>query len=207
VSGIQNPVFAITPTNADYFGFYTDYLPFFKKSFTSPVITGSINLYKFSLREVIPHEKDSTYVISFEPRKGKNFNGLKGTLYINSDGYAIENVVASAADAKSMIFSFRLQQKYERVNGRWFPLQLNTNITQKDILKDSVLLYWDTRTYLTNINLDPDIKPREFSDIIIDIPSGIGKKTEEEWNQIRADTLQPKELATYRAYATMPAKC
>lgn len=206
VSGMKNPIFAITPTNAEYFGFYTDYLPFFKKSFTSPVITGSINLYKFSLREVIPHEKDSTYVISFEPRKGKNFNGLKGTLYINSDGWAIENVTAAAADAKDMIFSFRLQQKYERVNGQWFPRQLNTNITQKDIIKDSVLFYWDTRTYLTNIAINPVFKASEFSDIILEAPDNIGNKTEEEWQQMRVDSLQAKEKATYHAYATMPPK-
>ncbi|MEO8173158.1 MAG: DUF5686 family protein [Sediminibacterium sp.] len=206
VSGLKNPIFAITPTNADYFGFYTDYLPFFKKSFTSPVITGSINLYKFSLREVIPHEKDSTYVISFEPRKGKNFNGLKGFLYINSDGYAIENVIAAAADDKDMIFSFRLQQKYERVNGQWFPRQLNTSIIQKDIVKDSVLLYWDTRTYLTNIAINPILKISEFSDIIRDVPPGIGTKTEAEWQRMRVDSLQPKEVATYRAYETMPPR-
>jgi hypothetical protein len=206
VSGMKNPIFAMTPTNADYFGFYTDYLPFFKKSFTSPVIAGSINLYKFSLREVIPHEKDSTYVISFEPRKGKNFDGLKGTLYINSDGYAIENVTAAAADVKDMIFSFRLQQKYERINGQWFPRQLNTNITYKDIIKDSVLLYWDTRTYLTNVDLNPVLTAADFSDITMNVPDGIGRKTEEEWAKMRVDSLQPKERATYHAYEIMPAK-
>jgi hypothetical protein len=206
VSGMKNPIFAMTPTNADYFGFYTDYLPFFKKSFTSPVIAGSINLYKFSLREVIPHEKDSTYVISFEPRKGKNFNGLKGTLYINSDGYAIENVTASSADAKDMIFSFRLQQKYERIDGQWFPSQLNTNITYKDIVKDSVMLYWDTRTYLTNVVLNPVFTAADFSDITMSVPDGIGAKTDEEWAKMRVDSLQPKERATYHAYETMPPK-
>ncbi len=207
ISGIKNPLFAVTQGNFEYFGFYYDYLPLGQKTYTTPLVNGSINIYKFSLRQVIPHETDSTFVISFEPKPGRNFTGLKGILYINSDGYAIENVVAAPADEKNMIFSFHLQQKYERMaDGKWFPSQINNSIIQKDLAQDSVLLYWDYRTYLKNVVFNPIIKSSEFSDIALEIPPGIGKKTEEEWNGLRADTLRAKEKATYHAYDTMPHK-
>ena len=141
VSGLKQAAFAITSTNFQPFGFYKDYLPMGDKSFVSPVIQGSIGLYKFRLKEILAHEEDTTFIISFEPKKGKNFNGLKGLLYINSDGYAIENVIASAAEEKEQVMRFRIQQKYERITGHWFPLQLNTTIAQTDIKTDSVLIY------------------------------------------------------------------
>ncbi len=206
VSGIKNPLFAVTNADFQTFGFYLDYMFLGNKTYTSPVISGSINLYKFNLREVIVHEKDTTWVISYEPKKGKNFNGLKGLLYINSDHYAIENVTASPADEKDMIMSFRLQQKYEKVNGQWFPKQLNAYLAQKDITKDSVLFYWDTRTYLTNIEINKPFLPSEFSDVALEVPRDAGKRTEEQWQQYRTDSLQTKEKATYKAYESMPPK-
>ena len=206
MSGIKNPLVAITNADFQTFGFYLDYMFLGNRTYTSPVINGSISLYKFNLREVIMHEKDTTWVISYEPRKGKNFNGLKGLLYINSDNYAIENVTASPADEKDMILSFRLQQKYEKVNGQWFPKQLNAYLSQRDIVKDSVLFYWDTRTYLTNIEINKVFQPSEFSDVALEVPHDAGKRTEEQWQQYRTDTLQTKEKATYKAYESMPPK-
>jgi hypothetical protein len=206
VSGIKNPVFAVTTGDFQNFGFYMDHAKLLNKTYTTPIINGSINLYKFSLREVIPHEKDTTWVITYEPKKNRNFDGLRGILYINSDNYAIENVTASPADEKDMFITFRLQQKYERINGKWFPKQFNSYMAQRDLAKDSVLFYWDTRTYLTNIDLTRSFPLSDFSDVTIEIPQDAGKKTEEEWKQFRVDSLPQKEKATYRAYDSMPPK-
>ncbi len=204
VSGINDPLFAVTSANFQPFGFYLDYLRMPGKVYTSPVVNGSINMYKFNLREVLPHEKDTTYVISFEPLKGKNFDGLRGILYINSDGWAIENVTAAPADDKGIILGFRLQQKYEQVDGHWFPVQLNTYLSQKDVAKDSVLLYWDTRSYIKNIAINKPFTSADFSDIAFEFAPGAGIQTEAKWQGFRVDSLQPKEKATYSAYDSMP---
>ena len=206
ISGMKEPVFAVTTSNFQPFGFYLDFLPMINKVYTSPVIDGSINMYKFNLREAIPHDKDTTFVISFEPRKGKNFEGLKGVLYINSDGYAIENVIAAPADDQGRILSFRLQQKYERVDGQWFPSQLNTFMAQKDVKKDSVLLYWDTRSYIKNVTINKPYKRSDFSDIALEFAPGAGKQSDAQWQMMRVDSLQPKEKATYNAYDSLPKK-
>lgn len=206
VSGIKDPIFAVTNSSFQPFGFYLDFLPMMEKVFTSPVINGSIDMYKFNLREVLPHEKDTTYIISFEPSKGKNFEGLKGLLYINSDGYAIENVIASPANDKGLLQSFRLQQKYDRVDGHWFPSQLNTYIALKDGKNDSVLIYWDTRSYIKNVVINQTINRTEFSDIGLEFLQGAGKKTEAQWQLFRADSLKLKEKATYNAYDSLPKK-
>ena len=204
ITGIKNPLYAVSEDDLNQFGFYADYINMLNKTYTSPVIDGSINLYKFTLREVILHEKDTTWVIRYKPKKSKNFNGLSGTLYINSLNYAIENVVASPADDKEMFQTFRLQQKYEYMNGRWFPKQLNSNISQKLFVKDSVLLYYDKRTYLSNIDFNRNFNNSDFSDVTKDFIDSAGKRTENEWKKMRVDSLGTKEIETYRAYENLP---
>ncbi|MBK7308802.1 MAG: carboxypeptidase-like regulatory domain-containing protein [Chitinophagaceae bacterium] len=205
-SGLKNATFGVTTDNFQPFGFYKDYLVMNNVSFVSPVIEGSINLYKFRLKERIPHEKDTTYIISFEPRAGKNFKGLKGLIYINSDGYAIENIIASPSDEKGMIFTFRLQQKYERVKGKWFPAQLNSTLSQKDLRTDSVLLFWDCRSYITNIDFSKTFTKANFSDVKLEYHPQAGKRADTTWRIMRTDSLSEKGKITYETYEMLPAK-
>jgi hypothetical protein len=206
ISGLKSATFGVTTSDFQPFGFYKDYLVMNNISFVTPVIEGSINMYKFRLKERIPHEKDTTYIISFEPRAGKNFKGLKGLIYINSDGYAIENIIASPSDEKGMIFTFRLQQKYERVNGRWFPSQLNSTLSQKDLRTDSVLLFWDCRSYITNVDFSKTFTKTDFSDVKLEYHPKAGKRTDTAWRIMRTDSLNDKGKITYETYEMLPAK-
>jgi hypothetical protein len=205
-SGLKNATFGVTTSDFQPFGFYKDYLVMNNVSFVSPVIEGSINMYKFRLKERIPHEKDTTFIISFEPRAGKNFKGLKGLLYVNSDGYAIENIIVSPSDEKGMIFTFRLQQKYERVNGKWFPQQLNSTLSQKDLRTDSVLLFWDCRSYITNVDFSKTFSKSDFSDVKLEYHPKAGKRGDTAWRIMRTDSLNDKGRITYETYEMLPAK-
>ena len=205
-SGLKNATFGVTTSDFQPFGFYKDYLVMNNVSFVSPVIEGSINMYKFRLKERIPHEKDTTYIISFEPRAGKNFKGLKGLLYVNSNGYAIENIIVSPSDEKGMIFTFRLQQKYERVSGKWFPAQLNSTLSQKDLRTDSVLLFWDCRSYITNVDFGKTFTKDDFSDVKLEYLPHAGKRADSTWRRMRTDSLNDKGKITYQTYEMLPAK-
>lgn len=205
-SGLKNATFGVTTSDFQPFGFYKDYLVMNNISFVSPVIEGSINMYKFRLKERIPHQTDTTYIISFEPRAGRNFKGLKGLLYVNSDGYAIENIIVSPSDEKGMIFTFRLQQKYERVKGKWFPAQLNSTLSQKDLRTDSVLLFWDCRSYITNVDFGNTFTKADFSDVKLEYQLQAGKRADSTWRRMRTDSLNDKGKITYETYEMLPAK-
>lgn len=206
VSGLKQAAFGVTTNDFQPFGFYRDYLQMNNDNYVSPVINGSISIYKFRLKDAIPHEKDTTFIISFEPRDGTNFNGLKGILYVNSDGYAIENVIASPAEETGLIFTFRIQQKYERVEGHWFPSQLNSTLSQKDLRTDSVMLYWDTRSYINNVVLDIPLTRNKFSDVQIEYHPLAGRRSDSTWNIMRADTLNLKSRTTYETFEMLPPK-
>ena len=205
-SGLKNATFGVTTSDFQPFGFYRDYLEMGSENYVSPIIDGSISMYRFRLTETIAHEKDTSFIISFEPREGKNFNGLQGVLYINSNGYAIENVIASPADETGMIFTFRLQQKYERVKDKWFPSQLNTTLSQKDLRTDSVLMYWDSRCYITNVEMGKTFSRKDFSDVQLEYHPMAGRRPDSTWKLMRTDTLNEKSKMTYETFEMLPAK-
>ncbi len=206
VSGLKQAPFAITTSSFQPFGFYKEFLQIGIDNYISPLVKGSISLYNFKLKETLINTNDTSFIIQFEPRKNKNFKGLKGLLYINSDGYAIENVIASAAEKKGAAFDFKIQQQYERINGKWFPKQLNTHISQKTINSDSTLFNWDSRSYLTNTSIGDVFPLSIFSDVEQVFNVEAGKIKENEWKKIRLDSLTIREKATYKTYEDLPAK-
>ncbi len=206
VSGLKQAPFAITTSSFQPFGFYKEFLQIGIDNYVSPLVKGSISMYNFKLKETLINATDTSFIIQFAPRKNKNFKGLKGLLYINSDGYAIENVIASPAEKKGAAFDFKIQQQYERVSGKWFPKQLNTHITQKTLDSDSSLFNWDSRSYLTNTSIGDIFPLSVFSDVEQVFNVEAGKIKETEWEKIRSDSLTVKEKATYKTYDDLPLK-
>ncbi len=93
VSGLKNPMFTTLANSFQPFAFYNDYITILNKNFLNPLSKGSFKKYFFNLEDSIYSYGHKVYIISFEPRK-KNFEGLKGLLYINTYKYALENVIA-----------------------------------------------------------------------------------------------------------------
>jgi hypothetical protein len=56
---------------------------------------------------------------------------LKGLLYINSQGWAIQNIVAEPADFSPM--RLKIQQQYERMDSVWFPSELSFELFWKTV--------------------------------------------------------------------------
>src|SRR5690606_30189671 len=97
---------------------------------------------------------DTVFVISYQPRRGKKFDALKGVLYVNTDGYALQNVIAEPVERDGLM-SLRLQQQHEKVQGRaWFPVQLNTFIYFDGMVVGDKRVVGIGRTYLKEIEVD-----------------------------------------------------
>ena len=99
-----------------FFHFYQDVLEWKApvKFFLNPISPGSTSKYFFLLCDTIVSGVDSTFIISYQPRRTANFEGLKGLLYINSNGWAIQNVVAEPADYSPILL--KIQQRYALID-------------------------------------------------------------------------------------------
>ncbi|NDK56917.1 DUF5686 and carboxypeptidase-like regulatory domain-containing protein [Pontibacter fetidus] len=195
VSGLQQPSFGIVAAEARDFSVYTDMPLFFGKNYLSPLSPGSARKYDFTLQETVVAGPDSVFIISFAPLQGKNFTGLKGLLYINSDGWAVQNIIAeSASDDKRGI---KLQQQFSKVQGHWFPTELDVEITVQQIELKGHQPYGHIRTYISDINLNPGLKKSDFGPVALLQTPLANKQPDYIWQQHRPDTLDAFEQQTY----------
>ncbi|MFC2115342.1 DUF5686 family protein [Bacteroidota bacterium] len=202
VSGFNDPSFTLLASQIQSFSFYDELFMIWDRKYLNPIGRGSTRKYLFILEDTMYTEQmDSLFVISYRPLKGKNFDGLKGILHINSNGYAIQNVIAEAAETKNM-FQIRIQQKYDLIEDKqWFPVQLNTDIIlsppNTEANGESLTLVGIGKTYLSDIRLNPELSKRDFSQMELEIEDDAHKKDDAYWNQHRMSPLTLKDTNTY----------
>jgi hypothetical protein len=196
LSGIKDPFFAFVATDLQPFSFYHDFISLFGKDFISPISKGSIERYDFMLNDTIIHEHDSIYVIAFEPLPGKTFDALKGQLYISTDGYAVEHVIAEPSDSKSLIETL-IQQKYEKINDHWFPVQLNSEFRFRQFEIQGFKLKYVSRSYLTNIKINEPISTDEFGLVNVEFAPQANHRDSTFWKSMRIGSFSKKDENTF----------
>lgn len=204
-SGVRNSLFSLLSSQLQSFSFYNDYFELLEIRYLNPIAPGSLWRYNYRLEDSTYQGKDTIYQISFAPRNNKAFKGLKGTIYINTDGYAIQNVIAEPADQDEEL-ALIFEQQYEKVGKNWFPTQLNTEMLFKSIDIEGFSIKAVGHTYLTNIKINP-----EFSKKDIDLNGVEIVETDLEVAKIILDkertvALDQLELNTYRILDSLGEK-
>jgi len=195
-SGFKSPLFANVATDYQPFSFYNDKISLLGKDFLNPISKNSEDRYDFYLTDTTYFEGDTVYVIQFEPRKGKLITGLKGMVSISTDGYAIKNIIASSSDSLALT-GVRIQQNYERVNGKWFPVQLNTDIDFFNFQKYGSHPLIQHRSFIKDIQINPLLKKSDFGDIKVDLSPPPADLNIANLEKYRTAPLDAKESKTY----------
>jgi hypothetical protein len=197
VSGFTNPVFSLIGTQLQSFSFYNDYISLLDYKYLSPITPGSTNKYIFIIEDTLYENNDSIFVISFQPKQSKNFDGMKGLLYIHTDGYALKNVTAQPFEKKGGV-QISIRQQYQKIDGiQWFPTQLNTSLSFDFLKVNNTNIVGIGWAYLSNIKINPDIQKKEIKNVELEVLNNAHKMDEEFWNSYRPDSLTEKEKKTY----------
>lgn len=216
VAGFKDPIFVFLLSQMQSTSFYKEMIKLAGKTYINPISKGSTKKYFFLLQDTLYTEtNDSVFIISYRPGKNTNFDGLEGVISINSNNWAIQNVIAEPYDVKGRI-SLRIEQMYEFVQGKqWFPVQLNTiAILNNVVIDDSSssitissgddaigtrinLPFGFGKSYIKNIDLNPDLKRRDFGSVVVDVDPEATHRNEEFWRGYRIDSLSEKETNTY----------
>lgn len=207
ISGFKDPLFAMIVTQMQSFSFYNDYISIMDKNYLNPISKDSPEKYFFLLEDTLYQDKDSVYIISFRPRKNKNFDALKGLLYINTNGWAIQNVIAEPAFDQQGGVGIKIQQKYELADStHWFPTQLNSDLTFNNVSLNNVKLVGEGRTYIKDIILNPELNKSIFSNVAVEVETSENSFGDSIWCMYRTDSLSEKELRTYRVIDSLGKK-
>ena len=197
VAGLKNPTFFILATQLQSFDFYDDYFSLLGKNYLSPVTTGGTRNYFFNIEDTAYAGSDTVFIISYRPKQGKNFDGLKGVLYINTNTYAIQSVLAEPAQESGT--RIRVQQNYSFIgNAQWFPTQLNTDMDLRDAVVNGASILAVGRTYLEDIAINPELRGRDFGHVAVEVDPKATKRADTVIAGYRPDTLSVQERNTYQ---------
>lgn len=207
ISGIKDPLLAYLSTQYQSFSFFPELLNVGGKLYLNPISKNSTRRYLFILEDTLyTPNADTLFVISFAPLNKKNFSALQGVLCINSNGYAIQNVIAEPVEPPSSAFNVKIQQRYSYIDSiQWFPVELNTTLylnpvstnpsNNSNIQQYTIVGYGSN--YIKNINLAPNLKARDFSHVELKFAPEAATRNETFWMQYRNDSLTKQELRTY----------
>jgi hypothetical protein len=165
--------------------------------YVSPLADGCLKMYKYHIEDTLYEGEDSIFLINFYPAKGKLFNSLKGKMYINTHGYAIQNIVVEPTDG---LIAFRFMQQYSLIQGHWFPVCLNEDIGwKKSVIRKGLNLYL---AYIISVHTDSiNFSPGKTSFLIRPEPVYVSLSGKNENMRLienaRPDSLTPREKATY----------
>lgn len=198
ISGLRGGLFAAFSGLYQPFGFYADILDIFDKDYINPINPSGLSQYEFYIEDTTFYQTDTVFVVSYTPKKGKKFDGLEGLLWVHANDYALTNVTAKSHVANSKI-DVSIQQRYDKISGNWFPVQLNTDIIFKELKFYGRNLILENRRYLSDVNLSTNFTQKDFSDIGITLNRVNPKEQKEILDAHRAVPLDSMELNTYIA--------
>ena len=181
--------------------FYDETVSIAGTDYVNPISRNSKSHYFFTLESVNPiGQSDSLYVISFHPFKGSTFNGLRGMMTVNSDGWALQSVKAEPNE-QGGLYTANIQQLYQKIEDHWFPRQLNTNLKFPSMVVDldgfDFPMVAIGKSYLTDIEINPEVSKKQFSDIEILVDPDAAYRDEQFWDEHRIDSLSERIRATY----------
>ncbi|MBO6026135.1 MAG: carboxypeptidase-like regulatory domain-containing protein [Bacteroidales bacterium] len=201
MSGSKNAQVVYLASKMQSSSFYDETVNVAGTDYVNPISRNSKNHYFFTLETVSPAgNADSLYVISFHPMRGSTFKGLRGTMTIHSDGWALQNVKAAPND-EGNVFKINIQQLYQKIDGQWFPKQLNTNLVfpgiQAAVDGSAYPMVAIGKSYVSDVELHPALSKRSFSEIEVMVHEDAAYRDDAFWTQHRIDSLTERILNTY----------
>jgi hypothetical protein len=208
-SGFENPLIGLSFFSSFHnsISFYNNNISLFKipitndktiEEYLSPLSDECLKSYNFRLEESYESSSDTIFVIKYSPKKGTRFNGLKGTVYISSNGYAIKNLVAEPSEKGLIDFKFR--QDYEFINEKWFPAKLDEEIglvsmqINRNIKAYPVFL---VTSKIDNVDFSPAINNDSINYEKVYLDQTSIKNSDPLLESVRLDSLSLREKNTY----------
>lgn len=197
VSGLEQASIFMLALKFQPFSFYEPLINLSGIDYINPISRNSESIYFFSLEDTLFNGRDTTYLIHFHPRKGKTFKALEGVIYIDAPDYAISHVIADPIQEDAPT-SMNIRQQYKKqANGLWFPEQIITSLVFNGVNMPGYKLVGESRTYVSNVDLNPNLPRSKFDEVELDVLDSKAKKDTMFWRDIRIEDLTDIEKNTY----------
>ena len=196
-SGMKKTHFTTLVTDFLPFDVYKDFIKLQGKDYLHPVSKGWQQRYDFDIVDELLDGSDTIFILKYGPKKNASFNSLKGTVYINSNGYAISHFITNTNDTVSNRY-IKMEQVYRHVNGKWFPRELNYDFVFKKYPNEHIGLRLTGHSLIDSVSYD-ELSTFKFDKAHpVKLHDSADLRTEAQWATYRFDPLSQKEETTYK---------
>jgi hypothetical protein len=195
-SGIKKTYFTNVVTDILPFHVYKDYITLNSKDYSNPIAKGWQQRYKFTISDQLIQGSDTVFLLEFEP-KSEGFNGLNGIVYINSNGYAISHFICNTGDTTADR-SVKMEQIYTRVNGKWFPRELNYNLSIRRLYKKQGEMLMNGHSVIDSVSFPSPSAVNIDKAHSVKLSDSVDLRSASEWERYRPEPLTDKEKRAYK---------
>ncbi len=195
-SGIKNSMAALLTGFFKPFEFYSNQLSILDKEYVSPLSAGAWRSYEFTLTDTLYAEKDTVWVLQYEPKTTTGLPGVKGTLHIREPGFAL--LYTTASPAIPGMIGFNIEQQWEKIEGKYhFPIHLKVELQFHKLKVDQVSTVAVSESYIQNISINTPLNRQALRGPQVLVHPDALNQDERVWMQYRTDSLTAREQRTY----------
>ena len=94
MAGLKQPIYELLAITFQDFSFYNEVYTIAGTKYTNPIANNAIKQYNYKILDTISNENGNSFLIYFKPKEKKEFLGIEGVLYIDTQSYAITKAIA-----------------------------------------------------------------------------------------------------------------
>ena len=147
VSGFRDPWLGILINENQKEWLYNNKYRLLDQTFTSPFSEKAAKYYSYRLIDSLCNEAGKRiYVLQFCPKANAGILGMKGVAFVETDDFAICNIVMESAEENEFTW-IKYQQQFVKAHGRWFAEVMQTEFRFNQFNLDGLNVFGTSTTY------------------------------------------------------------
>lgn len=230
MAGLKQPLYEILSISLQDFSFYNKYYTIAGTKYINPIAKNALKYYNYQILDTTKIKNNTSFVIHFKPKDTKNFVGIEGVLFLDTNTFAITKAIAELKG----IVNIKAEQNYQYHSkyNIWFPSnqsiilkkgENNKNISlfggtvkfSENTSNDSIIntaskkpediTYFISKTRNSNIQINTPVVVKKSSSTI-QFNEDANKKPLEFWEMHRSDSLSKRGINTYHKLDSIAEK-
>ena len=197
------PSLFVQTTQLQSFSPYSDFVSIGGKTYVGPLANHTLTRYAFSMLDTIHKGTDTIYVIKYNAFPKKQFDGLKGLLYINSKNYAVQHFTASSRRERKLKMNAYQSYTFYPEHNVWFPSRTKTTAM---VDKSGEIFVVTLDSYLSDLTFNSFTRKKDYDETVLEYPEYASRQDETFWKEKRKVPLTPVDENTYLHYDSIDQK-
>jgi hypothetical protein len=162
--GVDNGSFAELAQQLGELSLLQSTFTLLNKSYLTPLSFAASRKFDYSLRDSVNAIGDTLYTITFRPKKNQRFNGIAGTIMVNTKNMVIQHFTAQTITDDPNEPSFFIDQLFEKAQGNWLPSEKKITVFYPFITADNKTTYLTAESWVNTYQqqVNPPLKPDDF---------------------------------------------